>query len=36
MTNREKIIEVIKQASEQAEALPWKKAIIVYIELPEV
>lgn len=28
--------EVERLAHEQAEALPWKKAIIVYIDLPEV
>lgn len=28
--------EVEKRAHEQAESLPWKKAIIVYIYLPEV
>lgn len=28
--------DVEKLAHEQAEALPWKKAILVYIELPEV
>lgn len=28
--------EFFKMIHEKAEALPWKKAIIVYIELPEV
>lgn len=28
--------EIEKQAHEKAEVLPWKKAIIVYIRLPEV